>query len=98
MAEMEGLAQTSYPGAASEAERLAVVQDWFEGLARCLPAAEREMFDFWIHGHFKTAEWAQEMGLGHLPPELQAIEVRHMKDRIRKMLRRKAPPRLGPGI
>jgi hypothetical protein len=82
VAEARILGQTSHTDL--EAQRLAGLRERLEALAKGLAAADQELLDFWLDGHWRTAEWAREMGLGHLPREVQACEVKRAKDRLIK--------------
>ena len=63
-------------------------QKLIEDLKRGMTLEERAVFALMIEGERSTAVAAEAMGIDHLPAREQAREVKRVKDRIKKRVRR----------
>jgi RNA polymerase sigma-70 factor (ECF subfamily) len=95
---VEHLLQTRNPSRedaedpALQAERQGALKP---GLSRVLDAAftprEREIIELIQHGERRTSTYARCLGITHLSPSDQRREIKRVKDRLLKRLRRLAP-------
>lgn len=53
-----------------------------------LTAAESQALDLVLDGERKTAAFAEVLGLCHLPPDVQQVEVKRVKDKLKKRIER----------
>ena len=60
-----------------------------EDLAQRMTSEERAVFSLMLEGERSTEAAAEAMGMGHLPPEDRARDVKRVKDRIKKRIQRR---------
>ncbi len=65
------------------------LQHLVEDLTQGMTSEERAVFSLMLEGERSTEAAAEAMGIGHLPPEDRARDVKRMKDKIKKRIQRR---------